>query len=125
TAAAEAVGIAMRHHRDKRTAVALAGPLHPQILDVVRTRAAPLDLTIDGDTIDDNTAALLVPWPDTHGVYADHGATIEKATAAGAIVVFVADPLALALTEPVANLGADIAVGSMQRFGVPLGFGGP
>jgi glycine dehydrogenase len=125
TAAAEAVGIAMRHHRDKRTAVALAGPLHPQILDVVRTRAEPLDITIDGDTIDDNTAALLVPWPDTHGVYADHGAAIEKAKAVGAIVVFVADPLALALTEPVANLGADIAVGSMQRFGVPLGFGGP
>jgi len=125
TAAAEAVGIAVRHHRDKRTRVALAGPLHPQILDVVRTRAAPLDITVDGDTIDDNTAALLVPWPDTHGVYADHGAAIEKAKAAGAIVVFVADPLALVLTEPVAALGADIAVGSMQRFGVPLGFGGP
>jgi glycine dehydrogenase len=125
TAVAEAVGIAVRHHRDKRTGVALAGPLHPQVLDVVRTRAEPQGIVVDGDTIDDNTAALLVPWPDTHGVYADHGAIIEKAKAAGALVIFVADPLALTLTEPVAALGADIAVGSMQRFGVPMGFGGP
>ena len=53
------------------------------------------------------------------------GAAIEKAKAAGALVIFVADPLALTLTEPPAALGADIAVGSMQRFGVPMGFGGP
>jgi glycine dehydrogenase len=125
TAVAEAVGIAVRHHRDKRSRVALAGPLHPQVLDVVRTRAEPSGIEIDGDTIDENTAALLVPWPDTTGVYADHGAAIEKAKAAGALVVFVADPLALTLTDPVAALGADIAVGSMQRFGVPMGFGGP
>jgi len=125
TAVAEAVGIAVRHHRDKRSRVALAGPLHPQVLDVVRTRAEPLGIEIDGNTIDDNTAALLVPWPDTTGVYADHGAIIEKAKAAGVVVVFVADPLALTITDPVAALGADIAVGSMQRFGVPMGFGGP
>ena len=125
TAVAEAVGIAWRHHREKKNRVALAGPLHPQVLDVVRTRAEPLGLVIDGDTIDEDTAALLVPWPDTQGVYGDHGAAIEAAKAAGALVVFVADPLALTLTEPLAQLGADIAVGSMQRFGVPMGFGGP
>jgi glycine dehydrogenase len=125
TAVAEAVGIAFRHHREKRTGVALAGPLHPQILDVVRTRAEPLGIVIDGDTVDENTVALIVPWPDTHGVYADHGEIIAEAKAAGAVVVFVADPLALTITDPVADLGADIAVGSMQRFGVPLGFGGP
>ncbi|MBU2145159.1 MAG: aminomethyl-transferring glycine dehydrogenase [Alphaproteobacteria bacterium] len=125
TAAAEAVGIAWRHHREKRHRVALAGALHPQVLDVVRTRAEPLGIVIDGDTIDEETAALLVPWPDTFGVYADHGDTIAKAKAAGALVVFVADPLALTLAEPPASLGADIAVGSMQRFGVPMGYGGP
>ncbi len=125
TAVAEAVGIAWRHHREKRHRVALAGPLHPQVLDVVRTRAEPLGIVVDGDTIDDETAALLVPWPDTLGVYGAHGAAIEAAKAAGALVVFVADPLALTLTEPPAQLGADIAVGSMQRFGVPMGFGGP
>src|SRR5690606_18141256 len=125
TAVAEAVGIAFRHHREKRMGVALAGPLHPQTLDVMRTRAEPLGIEIGRETIDADTAALIVQWPDTHGVYGDHAAAIEQAKAAGAIVVFVADPLALTLTEPVAALGADIAVGSMQRFGVPLGFGGP
>ena len=125
TAAAEAVGIAWRHHREKRHRVALAGALHPQVLDVVRTRAEPLGIVIDGDTVDEETAALLVPWPDTFGVYADHGDRIAKAREAGALVVFVADPLALTLTGTPASLGADIAVGSMQRFGVPMGFGGP
>ncbi|RWL20063.1 MAG: glycine dehydrogenase (aminomethyl-transferring) [Mesorhizobium sp.] len=125
TAVAEAVGIALRHHRDKRTKVALAGTPHPQTLDVVRTRAEPLGIEVDGDTIDDNTAALLVSWPDTFGVYGDHKAVIEKARATGTLVVFIADPLGLTLTDAPATLGADIAVGPMQRFGVPMGFGGP
>ncbi|RUX25970.1 glycine dehydrogenase (aminomethyl-transferring) [Mesorhizobium sp. M2A.F.Ca.ET.042.01.1.1] len=125
TAVAEAVGIALRHHRDKRTKVALAGTPHPQTLDVVRTRAEPLGIEVDGETIDDNTAALLVSWPDTFGVYGDHKAAIEKARATGTLVVFIADPLALTLTDAPAKLGADIAVGPMQRFGVPMGFGGP
>jgi glycine dehydrogenase len=125
TAVAEAVGIALRHHRDKRTKVALAGTPHPQTLDVVRTRAEPLGIEIDGEAIDDNTAALLVSWPDTFGVYGDHKAAIDKARATGAIVVFIADPLGLTLTDAPAKLGADIAVGPMQRFGVPMGFGGP
>ncbi|RWA59368.1 aminomethyl-transferring glycine dehydrogenase [Mesorhizobium sp.] len=125
TAVAEAVGIALRHHRDKRTKVALAGTPHPQTLDVVRTRAEPLGTEVDGETIDDNTAALLVSWPDTFGVYGDHKAAIEKARATGALVIFIADPLGLTLTDTPAKLGADIAVGPMQRFGVPMGFGGP
>lgn len=125
TAVAEAVGIALRHHRDKRSRVALAGAAHPQVLDVVRTRAEPLGTEIDGETIDDNTAALIVSWPDTNGVYGDHKAAIEKAKAVGAIVIFVSDPLSLTVTDTPASLGADIATGSMQRFGVPMGFGGP
>ena len=125
TAVAEAVGIALRHHRDKRSRVALAGTPHPQTLDVVRTRAEPLGTEIDGATIDDNTAALIVSWPDTNGVYGDHKAAIEKAKAVGAVVIFVSDPLSLTVTDAPASLGADIAVGTMQRFGVPMGFGGP
>lgn len=125
TAVAEAVGIALRHHRDKRTKVALAGTPHPQTLDVVRTRAEPLGIEVDGEVIDDNTAALLVSWPDTFGVYGNHKAAIDKARAAGTLVVFIADPLGLTLTDAPARLGADIAVGPMQRFGVPMGFGGP
>lgn len=125
TAAAEAVGIAMRHHRDKRNKVALAGVPLPQTLDVLHTRAEPLGIEIDGDSIDENTAALLVSWPDANGVFGDHHAAIEKAKAVGALVVFIADPLALTVTTAPAKLGADIAVGSMQRYGVPMGFGGP
>ncbi len=125
TAAAEAVGIAVRHHRDKRSKVAFAGVPLPQTLDVLKTRAEPLGIEIDGDAIDDGTAALIVSWPDANGVYGDHKAAIEKAKAAGAIVVFISDPLSLTVTATPASLGADIAVGSMQRFGVPMGFGGP
>jgi len=125
TAAAEAVGIAVRHHRDKRNKIALAGVPLPQTLDVLHTRAEPLDIEIDGATIDDDTAALIVSWPDANGVYGDHKAAIEKAKAAGALVIFISDPLSLTVTSSPASLGADIAVGSMQRFGVPMGFGGP
>jgi glycine dehydrogenase len=125
TAAAEAVGIAYRHHREKRTKIAFAGVPHPQILDVVRTRAEPLGIEINGEEIDETTAALIVSWPDTLGVYGNHTAAIAKAKALDAVVIFVADPLALTLTDSPASLGADIAVGSMQRFGVPMGFGGP
>jgi glycine dehydrogenase len=125
TAVAEAVGIAWRHHRSKRNDVVLAGALHGQILDVVRTRAEPLGINIGADEIGADTTAVIVPWPDTHGVYGDHKDTIARAKEAGAIVIFVADPLALTLTETPASQGADIAVGSMQRYGVPMGYGGP
>ncbi len=125
TAVAEAVGIAHRHQKGKRDRIALAGPLHPQVLDVVRTRAEPLGIAVEDGSADAGTAALVVPWPDTNGVYGDHAAAIAEAKKAGALVIFVADPLGLCLTKPPAELGADIAVGSMQRFGVPMGYGGP
>jgi glycine dehydrogenase len=84
-----------------------------------------MGLEIDGGDIDESVAALIVPWPDTHGVFGDHASSIAKARAAGALVIFDADPLALTLADAPAKLGADMAVGSMQRFGVPMGFGGP
>ena len=125
TAAAEAVGIAHRFHKDSRERVALAGDLHPQVLDVIKTRAEPIGIVVEHGDTDAQTAALIVPWPDTYGVYGDHSAAISKAKADGAIVIFVADPLGLVLTEPPSALGAEIVVGSMQRFGVPMGYGGP
>jgi len=125
TAVAEAIGIAHRFHKDSRDRIALAGELHPQVLDVVKTRAEPLGIVVESGGSDGETAALIVPWPDTHGIYHDHSAEIEKARADGAVVIFVADPLALVLTEAPADLGAEIVVGSMQRFGVPMGYGGP
>jgi len=125
TAVAEAVGIAWRHHKEKRSRIVLAGPLHQQLRDVAETRGEPLGIVFDEGEIGEDVAAIVVPWPDSHGVYRDHAATIDKARAAGAIVILVADPLALTLTEAPARLGADICVGSMQRYGVPMGFGGP
>ncbi len=125
TAVAEAVGIAFRHHQEKRHKIALAGVPLPQTLDVLRTRAEPLGIEIGSENIGGDTAALIVSWPDANGVYEDCKAAIEKARAAGALVIFVCDPLSLTITDAPAKLGADIAVGSMQRFGVPMGFGGP
>ncbi len=125
TAVAEAVGIALRHHRDKRHRIVFAGAVHPQIRDVVVTRCEPLGISVDEGELDDTVAALVVPWPDTYGVYRDYGAVIEKAKAVGAIVIVDADPLSLLLTDAPAKIGAEIAVGSMQRFGVPMGYGGP
>ena len=113
TAVAEAIGIAWRHHRSKRNDVVLAGELHPQVLDVVNTRSEPLGIKVGADEIGAETAAVVVPWPDTYGVFGDHKDTIAKAKAAGALVIFVADPLALTITDSPASLGADIAVGSM------------
>jgi glycine dehydrogenase len=125
TAVAEAVGIAFRHHREKRSRVVLAGELHPQIVDVVKTRAEPLGIDVNGGEIDADTAAVIVPWPDTFGIFRDHSAVIAKAKTADALVIVVADPLALTLLEAPGKQGADIAVGAMQRFGVPMGYGGP
>ena len=130
TAVAEAVGVAWRFHYGKRPRVVLAGPIHPQTLDVVATRAEPLGITIDGtapdgSTVSEDTAALIVPWPSGVGPYGDCSTAIQRAKEVHALVIFVADPLALTLTQPPAALGADICVGSMQRFGVPMGFGGP
>ncbi|MGH6760299.1 MAG: aminomethyl-transferring glycine dehydrogenase [Phyllobacterium sp.] len=126
TAVAEAVGVAIRHHRDKRNRIAILGEIHPQTLDVVKTRADPLGISIvEADDVDGQTAAVIVPWPDTKGVYGAYSDQIKAAKAAGALIIAVADPLALSLLEAPATWGADIAAGSMQRFGVPIGFGGP
>lgn len=125
TAVAEAIGIAVRHHRDKRTRIAFAGELHPQTFAVCKTRAEPLGHELVQGEADESTAALVVAWPDTRGVYGDFTATIAKARELGAIVIFACDPLGLTVTATPASLGADIAVGSLQRFGVPMGFGGP
>ncbi|WEX07569.1 aminomethyl-transferring glycine dehydrogenase [Chelativorans sp. AA-79] len=126
SAAAEAVGIAWRHHKSRRNRLVVAGALDPQTRDVVATRAEPLGIGIArGSELDDDTFALIIPWGDTYGVYGDHAEIIREAKKRDVIVIFVADPLGLVLSRTPADLGAEIAVGSMQRFGVPMGFGGP
>jgi glycine dehydrogenase len=125
TAVAEAAALAVRHHKSERSRIVILGALHPQTMDVLNTRAEPMGLTIDCENIDENTAAVIVPWPDTHGIFHDHSKAIEIAKKMGALVIAVADPLALVLLESPAKWGADMAAGSMQRFGVPMAFGGP
>lgn len=126
TALAEANAIAVRFFRDKRRQIAIANDLHPQTRDVAQTRAKSQGLTlVDKEAISDETAAIVVGWPDTYGAFEDHSAIIAKAKAHKALVIVVADPLALTIMEPPAQFGADIVLGSMQRFGVPMGYGGP
>jgi len=125
TAVAEAAGIAYRHHRMKRHSVCVANPLHPQSRTVLETRMEPLDISIADGTIDADTAAVIISWPNTFGVFEDPAALVKRAKDAGALVIVVTDPLALTLLAPPGDWGADIVVGSAQRFGVPMGFGGP
>ncbi len=102
----------------------------PQTIDVVRTRALPLDIEVivgDHTTFDFSTPVFgaLVQYPDADGTVEDYRAFIEAAHAAGAHVTVAADLLSLALLTPPGEFGADIVVGATQRLGVPLGYGGP
>jgi len=103
---------------------------HPQNIDVVRTRANALGIQIvvenpDAFEFTDQVFGVLLQYPDTFGAIHDYSPLIERAHAAGAMVTVAADLLALTLLKPPGEFGADIAIGSAQRFGVPLGFGGP
>ncbi|MFH2202062.1 MAG: aminomethyl-transferring glycine dehydrogenase [Elusimicrobiota bacterium] len=103
---------------------------HPQTLDVVRTRAWPLGIeVVVGDhatfTFDDQVFGALLQYPATDGTIYDYEAFCARAKDAGALVAVAADILALTMLRPPGEFGADIAVGSTQRFGVPLGYGGP
>ncbi len=129
TAAAEAMALAHRAVRSGSTLVVDA-EVFPQTLDVIRTRAEPLGLTVvthelsqplpDGDVF-----AVLAQYPSASGCVRDLGPLVESAHERGALVIVAADLLALTLLKSPGEFGADIAVGSTQRFGVPLGFGGP
>src|SRR6184192_3945954 len=129
TAAAEAM--ALRHAVvPNRKTFFVADNCHPQTIAVVQTRAKPLGITIKiGDyscfKFDDTVFGALVQYPATDGAIYDYTNFIEQAHDAGALVVVAADILALTLLKPPGEFGADVAVGNTQRFGVPLGFGGP
>ncbi|OLL48621.1 aminomethyl-transferring glycine dehydrogenase [Bartonella henselae] len=126
TALAEAITVAFRFTREKKMKISLQSLLHPQILSVVQTRAETQGLQVSKNSeICSDTAAIVLSWPDTKGSFNDYSEVIKEAKAKGALVIVVADPLALTLMEAPAKWGADIVVGSMQRYGVPMGFGGP
>jgi glycine dehydrogenase len=133
TAAAEAMMLA---HRVKlgeshdASVFFVSDRCHPQTIDIVRTRAKPLNVEVvtgDHRTYDftGKVFGVLVQYPDTTGSIHDFAAFFEKAHATGALCVVATDLLALTLLRDPGEFGADVAVGSAQRFGVPMGFGGP
>jgi glycine dehydrogenase len=131
TAAAEAMAMARRITRSQRLTFFVDRDCHPQTIAVVQTRAEPLGWQIIvGDPLGSDldpggVFGALFQYPGCSGVIRDFRPAIERLHATGAIAVIAADPLALALLTPPGELGADIAIGSTQRFGVPMGFGGP
>jgi glycine dehydrogenase len=130
TAAAEAMAMAHRVARSKAKAFFVDRDCHPQTIAVMHTRAEPLGWqVVVGDPLGDlDPAAVfgaLLQYPGSCGEIRDFRAAIAALHASNALAVMAADPLALALLTPPGELGADIAVGSTQRFGVPMGYGGP
>ena len=129
SSAAEAMGLC-HAALPARKRFLVAADCHPQTIQVVQTRAMPLGISL---TISDYSAlefdetvfGVILQYPATDGAIHDLAGIVEKAHAAGALVVMAADILALTLLRPPGELGADVAVGSTQRFGVPLGYGGP
>ncbi len=129
TAAAEAM--TMCHSlKDGRNVFLVSANCHPQTIEVVQTRAKALGIeVVVGDhaafQFSEKVFGALVQYPDTYGAIHDYSGLVESAHAAGALVTVATDLLALTLLKPPGEFGADIAVGSAQRFGVPLGYGGP
>ncbi len=137
TAAAEAMhmcaGIIQRQGGGghERTGFFVAEDCHPQTIAVLKTRAEPIGVTLHigpPDRVDFahlNLFGILLQYPTTYGAIHDYQGLADRAHAAGTLLVVATDLLALTLLRPPGEFGADIAVGSSQRFGVPLGFGGP
>ncbi|MDJ0893644.1 MAG: aminomethyl-transferring glycine dehydrogenase [Alphaproteobacteria bacterium] len=130
TAAAEAMTMCRRVGKSAGQAFFVAEDCHPQTIAVIRTRAAALGIELvigdpQADLDPSRVFGLLLQYPNTFGEVRDYAALAEQAHAAGALVVVAADLLSLALLKPPGEWGADVVVGSAQRFGVPLGFGGP
>lgn len=141
TATAEAVVMAYHNFRQKRSKVVLSPSIHPQYRAAVRTYMQAFeDLDIVGDQvgqdpftppdslageIDEQTALVVIQYPDFFGRIFDLTRIVEKAHAAGALVCIVVNPISLALIKPPSEFGADIVVGDGQPLGIPLSYGGP
>ena len=130
TAAAEAMAMAHRQSKSKRDAFFVDERCHPQTIAVIETRAAPLGLSVTvGDPFRDlDPAAVfgaIFQYPGTYGHVRDFSSVIAGLQREKALAIVAADPLALCLLKSPGEMGADIAVGSTQRFGVPMGYGGP
>lgn len=130
TAAAEAMSLCVQQAGGKRRAFLVADDCHPQTIEVIQTRGRSMGVEIrvsspDAFEVADDVAGVLVSYPTTDGRVEDYAKIAERAHSGGALMVAVADPMALVLLTPPGEWGADVCVGSVQRFGVPMGFGGP
>ena len=129
TACAEAMTMAQRVAKSKAKAFFVDENAHPQNIAVIRTRAAPLGIEVivaSPDALDPEAVfGALFQYPGTYGHLRDFTPEIEALHAANAIAIVAADPMALTLLKEPGAMGADIAVGSTQRFGVPMAYGGP
>ncbi len=131
TAAAEAMILSFNQSkRHQSPQFWVAEGCHPQTLEVLQTRAEPLGIQVVlGDPhscqLDNSTFGILLSYPTSTGAIEDYTAVVEQAHQVKALVIVAADLLSLTLLKPPGDWGADIAVGSTQRFGIPLGFGGP
>jgi len=129
TAAAEAVGLSYRICKNDSNIVFVSKDCHPQTIDVIKTRAEPLGLTVvigdEATDIKEEIVCGILQYPGTLGDIKDPSEAISKIHKNKGKAVLVCDLLALAKLKTPAELGADIAVGSSQRFGIPMGYGGP
>ncbi|OAN11378.1 glycine dehydrogenase (aminomethyl-transferring) [Photobacterium jeanii] len=129
TAAAEAMTLCQRAGKNKSKAFFIANDIHPQTLDVVRTRAEFIGFELITGTADEldnhDVFGALLQYPGTTGHVQDLTEIIEKAHTKKTLVTVAADLLSLTLLKSPGEMGADVVVGSAQRFGVPMGFGGP
>src|SRR5574343_618434 len=130
TAAAEAMTLIQRVGKAKSTTFYVANDVLPQTLEVVQTRAKPLGITVK--TFDaaelagvSDTFGVMLQYPGVNGVVRDYKEAVATVKATGAMVIVAADLLSLTMLTPPGEWGADVVVGNSQRFGVPLGFGGP
>ena len=129
TAAAEAMTLCQRVGKSKSVRFFVADDVLPQTLEVVRTRAEPLgiEVVVAAPTVDavKDCFAVLLQYPGVDGRIADHAALVGAVHGAGGLAIVAADLLALTLLKAPGEWGADVVVGTSQRFGVPMGFGGP
>ncbi len=130
TAVAEAMTIALRHGTKDANSIVIDSDTHPQTIAVLKTRAKPLGVeVIEWDfgtplpSVD--FAGVIISYPGSSGDIRDIADTIREIKSRGSLAIVASDLLALTLLKPPGELGADCVVGSAQRFGVPLGFGGP
>ncbi len=129
TAAAEAMTLAKRSAKSKSDTFFVHDAVHPQTLELLRTRAEPMGIVLrvgtPAEAMEAEAFGILLQYPDTFGKVADHAALAEAVHARGGLVAVATDLLALTLIAAPGEWGADIVVGNSQRFGVPFGFGGP